>query len=74
MTPEKTFNIFMHFIQEIRSNKKCIIYGKDYVVLSRNVYDEMIKKLNPSEYQTVSYDEEVANDWIKKLFLKDDRK
>jgi len=38
----KTFLTYQSFIMSVQSGKKSIVYGPDYVVLSRNVYDKMV--------------------------------
>ena len=65
----KSWLAFQSFIKSVKEGKKCIIYSPDYVVISKNVYDEMIHKLNPLCDFPTSYDEDANNDWLRKRFL-----
>ena len=38
------YQMFCSFIGQIKSGKKSIIIGTDYVVISREHYDELIKR------------------------------
>ena len=66
----KQFEIFTRFIEEIKKDKRCIIYGGEYVILSRNVYDEIVKE---PEFKSIQFDEfdKLSKDvvWIKKRFI-----
>jgi len=66
----KQYLTYLHFIASIKEKKKSIIFGYDYVVLSKKAYESLIN-LHHSEIKSFSYDEPQMNDWIKKRFLDD---
>lgn len=42
-----TYENLMLFLVQVKMRKKAIIYGPDYVVLSRPLYDELTRKPDP---------------------------
>lgn len=60
------YELFIRFINDIRSGKNHLIISSDYVVMSRKAYDEFIKRNQP-ELHSVSYDEH--DNWIKRYFI-----
>lgn len=66
----KNFIIYQQFIQSIKDGKKHLIFGHDYVVLSRKMYDELVNNHTNEEFKSVCYDELNASGWIKNRFTK----
>lgn len=71
----KSFNNYQGFIARVDKGEKCIVFGVNYVVLSRNVYDKMMAKLHPiTGFYHYDQDEEAMNDWAKDCFSDKDKK
>lgn len=51
----QNFETFLRFMFEVKNGKKAIIHGLDYIVMSRNLYEE-ITKSKPSQ---IFIDEEI---------------
>lgn len=65
----KLWLMFKECVEQIRSGKKVILFARDYVMISRNVYDKIIEEQYPTQSET-RYDEPVMNNWLKERFLK----
>ena len=64
----KLWRAFQETVACIRKGEKCILFARDYVMISRSAYDAMIKDQYPDKFE-VRYDELDMNNWIKKRFL-----
>ena len=72
MILEKNYSVYLAFIASIKNGDKSIIFGQDYIVLSKKAYEALIDYHHP-EIKSVSFDELNMHDWIKLKFLKQDR-
>lgn len=52
-----SFDLFTKFIFQVKTKKKTLIYGPDYVVMSRNLYDELTRAPDPEYDKGVWFDE-----------------
>lgn len=52
-----TFENFCHFIAQVKTKKKALIYGPDYVVLSRPLYDALTRIPDPEIFFDEMIDE-----------------
>jgi DNA repair exonuclease SbcCD nuclease subunit len=62
----KQFRTFIWFMRAIRDGKRSIIISPDYVILSKDAYDELVPKTS-EVYQSIAYDETGANYLLDKL-------
>lgn len=67
MYPGKRIYVLANFINAIKTKKRSIIYGNDYVVLSRDIYDELINKVYPKKHQQIEFSRD-GNDWLKEYY------
>lgn len=51
-----SFENFQHFVYQVKNRKKVLVYGPDYVVMSRNLYDELTRTPDPE----IVFDESLA--------------
>lgn len=70
--PGKNYSGYLAFIDSIKKGDRSIIFGLDYVVLSKKAYETLIDYHHP-EIKSSSFDEPFMHDWIKQKFLEQDR-
>lgn len=68
----KNYLSYLSFIESVKREEKSIIFGQNYIVLSKKAYEALIDYYHP-ELKSVSYDELSMHEWIKNKFLNQDR-
>lgn len=68
MMSHKNYLSYLNFIESVRKKEKSIVFGRDYVVLSKEAYESMFVERFPDMKFTM-YDEIAMHDWLKKRFL-----
>ncbi len=64
----KNYLNYCSFIESVKRGERSIVFGMNYVVLSREAYDKMINTNFP-EITPISYDGDQMHSWIKERFL-----
>lgn len=67
----KNYESYLHFIESVKRGEKSIVFGPDYVVLSKAGYENLIDYHHP-EIKSISYDEMSMHNWFKKRFITPD--
>lgn len=65
----KLWSAFQACVEKIQKGDRVILFTKDYVMISRNVYDEMIKENYPEHFESRYY-EDYSEGWLRDRFLK----
>lgn len=68
----KMWRSFLECVEQIKSGKRVILFSRDYVMISRNIYDKIIEEQYPSQKE-VSYDHNIMDNWLRDRFLKSDK-
>lgn len=55
-----TFENFQHFVFQVKTRKKVLVYGPDYVVMSRPLYDALTRAPDPE----IFFDESLTSDGV----------
>jgi len=63
----RKYNIFANFIKLTKNGKRVIIVGRDYVVMSRNVYDAMTEQPNMGDIIGIDEATEMTPELYKKI-------
>jgi len=67
----KLWQSFRACITQIQEGKRVILFARDYVMISRNVYDKMIQEQYPEKFEGRYFDE--MDNWLRDRFLKGDK-